>query len=56
MRIQLLVTAEVNHAEGKFVSKDEIADVLADDLYDPGEVTVDESSYTIDDWEVEIHG
>ena len=56
MRIKITVEAEVNHVEGKFVSKDEIADELATEIEgcDPGEVTVDESTYTVDDWGVSI--
>lgn len=56
MKIQLTVTVEVSHTEGKFVSKDEIADALLEDVQgaDPGDVYVDESVYVVDAWEAEV--
>lgn len=53
--ITFTVQAQLQHVQGKFVSKDELAEQLQEalDAADPGEVYVDESLYSVDEWNVE---
>lgn len=55
MRLTFNITVELARTSGKFVSKDEITELLLDELSNanPGSVDVDESEYEVTDWEVE---
>ena len=56
MRFEFSVSAEVERSEGKFASRDEIAQVLQEWLENcnEGEITTDnDATYTVDDWAVD---
>lgn len=48
------VEVTLERDQGKFVSRDEMAEQLADAIEqaDPGSVDVDESTYSVSDWTV----
>jgi hypothetical protein len=56
MQIILEVLVNVEKESGKFVSKDEIIDQIVEEVsgVDPGSIYVDESVYTVTDWEVNV--
>lgn len=56
MNITIIITAEIEHREGKFASKEELAEALVYELdgMDPGEVYGDDDGrYETTDWQVE---
>lgn len=53
-RFKFIVEVELERTEGKFVSRDDMAQELLDAIEssDPGEVNVDDSNYEVTDWSV----
>ena len=53
-RFKFVVEVELERSEGRFVSRDDMAQELLDAIEsaDPGSVDVDESSYEVTDWSV----
>ncbi len=50
---RFLVTVEVERMEGKFASRDEIAELLLDSLdCDPGSISTDQGEYETVSWDV----
>jgi len=51
---KFLVEVTLEREQGKFVSRDDMAQELVDAIEqaDPGSVDVDESEYTVADWSV----
>jgi predicted SpoU family rRNA methylase len=54
MKITLTVEVELTHLTGKFISKDDVADALCEEITDPGTVYVEETEYEVADWNVSI--
>lgn len=55
MKVKLTVEVELTHVSGKFMSKEEAAEKLVDELQnsDPGSITSDDDAeYTVDSFEV----
>jgi hypothetical protein len=58
MRVRIVVEAELQHVTGKFAARDEVEEILIDELenVDPGEVSGvgedGETEYEIVDWQV----
>lgn len=54
MKIKFLVEVELERTEGKFVSKDDAAHALREELEaaNPGALSIDESEYDVADWTI----
>ena len=48
MTIKILVTLEVNHVEGKFASKEELAEIITYELEPNSPIYTDHAEYTVD--------
>lgn len=55
MAVELTVRVQLERQSGKFVSKDEAAEALIEEINsaDSGELYIGDSVYTITDWEVQ---
>lgn len=54
MTIKILLTVEVERTQGKFESKEGLAEKIIEELSDPGTITGDnEGEYEVTSWEAE---
>lgn len=54
MYVELRISVELNHVQGKFASREELVDALIEEVQDPSEVEGSEGGiYVVDQWDVE---